>query len=138
MRFSKVQLNDAEGSILAHGVRAGGRLLKKGRVLGKADLEQLSQAGILSITVATLESDDVPEDVAAARIAGSLAGNGTRVGAAFTGRSNLYAATSGLMVFDPETIHAMNEIDESITIATLSLLAPVNSGEMIATVKIIP
>ena len=138
MLFSNVPPAEAEGCILVHGLRAGGRLLKKGRVLGKTDVQHLLDAGVRSITVARLESDDVPEDAAAARIAEALAGDGTRVGAAFTGRSSLYAASSGLMVFDPQAIDAINSVHESITLATLAPFAPVNPGEMIATVKIIP
>jgi molybdenum cofactor cytidylyltransferase len=138
MRFFNLPPAEAEGCILVHSLRAGGRLLKKGRVLGKGDVQQLLDAGISSIAVARLEAGDVPEDAAAARIASALAGGGARVGAAFTGRSNLYAANSGIVVFDPETIDAINGIDESITVATLPPFASVNPGEMIATVKIIP
>ncbi len=138
MLFSSVPPDKAEGCILVHGLRAGGRLLKKGRALTKTDIRQIFDAGIRSITVARLEDDDVPEDAAAARIAAVLAGEGARVGAAFTGRSNLYAENSGLVVFDPETIDAINGIHESITLATLPPFAAVNPGEMIATVKIIP
>ena len=138
MRFCSVSLTDAEGCVLAHSLRAGSRLLKKGRVLAGSDLEQLSAAGILEVVVARLEPDDVPEDAASAKIAAAISGEGVRVGAAFTGRSNLYADKSGLVVFESSKIDALNAVDESITVATLPPYAPVNPGEMIATVKIIP
>ena len=121
-----------------HSLRAGGRLLKKGRVLAPADIEEIRGAGITSITIARLEPDDIAEDEAAARIALALAAEGARVGAAFTGRSNLYATVSGVMNFDASTIDLINGIDESITLATLAPFATVRPGEMIATVKIIP
>ena len=138
MLFITVPPAEAEGCILVHSLRAGGRLLKKGRVLGKSDVQQLIDAAIAGVTVVRLEPEDVPEDEAAARIANSLAGEGSRVGAAFTGRSNLYALSSGIVVFDPAKIDAINTIDEAITVATLSPSAAVHPGEMIATVKIIP
>jgi len=138
MLFLTVPPIEAEGCILVHSLRAGGRLLKKGRVLGKSDVQQLIDAAIPGVTVARLEPDDVPEDQAAALIANSLAGVGARVGAAFTGRSNLYAVSAGIVVFDPAKIDAINAIDEAITVATLAPSAAVRPDEMIATVKIIP
>lgn len=138
MLFAAVSPADAEGCVLVHSLRAGGRLLKKGRVLAPADIAEIHGAGITSITVARLEPDDIAEDEAAGRIALALAADGARAGAAFTGRSNLYATVSGLMSFDATVIDQINGIDESITLATLAPFAPVRSGEMIATVKIIP
>jgi len=44
MRFATLPLGEAEGAILVHGVRAGGRLFKKGRVLTPADLAQLGRS----------------------------------------------------------------------------------------------
>src|SRR5437764_1453463 len=69
MLFLTVPPVEAEGCILVHSLRAGGRLLKKGRALGKSDVQQLTDAAITSVTVARLQPDDVPEDEAAARIA---------------------------------------------------------------------
>jgi molybdenum cofactor cytidylyltransferase len=57
---------------------------------------------------------------------------------AFTGRANLFAETAGVLVVDKEAIDRLNEVDESITFATLPAYKPVVAGEMIATVKIIP
>ena len=101
MIFAELPIADAEGAILAHSVRAAGRLLKKGRVLGHADMAALQEAGIARVTVARLEPGDVAEDEAAARIAGALKGENVRAGAAFTGRANLYAEADGLVVFEP-------------------------------------
>ena len=121
-----------------HSLRTGGRLFKKGRILSKADLEALENTGVVSVIAARLETGDVPEDIAATRIAEAFAGPGTRLSAAFTGRTNLYAAQAGLVVFDPAVVDAVNSIDESVTLATLSPYAAVSPGEMLATIKIIP
>jgi molybdenum cofactor cytidylyltransferase len=138
MQFGVFPLAEIEGAILVHSVRAGGRLIKKGRVLMPADIAQLREAGISQVTVARFEPGDVSEDVAATSIAQALLGEGIRLGAAFTGRVNLYAERSGLVLLDARRIEALNLIDESITVATLSPFAVVGSGEMVATVKIIP
>lgn len=138
MRFGIFPLAQAEGAILVHSLRAGGRLFKKGRLLGKAELDALAAAGIAQVTAARLEPGDVPEDVAATRVAAALARDGIRLSAPFTGRTNLYALSSGLVVLNPAGIDAVNLIDESVTVATLAPHAVVAPGEMVATVKVIP
>jgi molybdenum cofactor cytidylyltransferase len=138
MQFETVPLNAAEGAILAHGVRVNGKLLRKGRVLSAQDLAAFAQAGLAEVTVARLGKDDVAEDEAAARIAARLTGEAVRAGAPFTGRSNLYATTDGLTVIDSARVHAVNAVHEAITVATLAPLVPVTTGQMLATVKIIP
>src|SRR5262245_6757852 len=137
MRFGSFPLGETEGAILAHSLRAGGRLIKKGRALTRADIAQLREAGISEVTVARLEAGDVPEDIAATRVARALGGDGLRMGAAFTGRVNLYAEKAGLVVVDGDRMNALNLIDESITVATLAPFASVAPGEMVATVKVI-
>jgi molybdenum cofactor cytidylyltransferase len=138
MKFGSVAVADAEGGILTHAVRTGEQLFKKGRVLTADDIAALKSAGIEQLVAARPETDDVPEDEAAARIARKLGGEGVRLGPAFTGRSNLYATVNGLAVLDPECIDAINAVDESITLATLPRFEHVRARQMVATVKIIP
>jgi len=138
MRFGPEPAAGAAGGILGHGVTAGALRLRKGRVLSDEDVRALQTAGISEIHVARLEAGDVAEDLAASRIASAACGPGARVAAAFTGRANIYADAAGLMVIDPDRIDQINLIDEAITIATLPALEPVEPGQMLATVKIIP
>jgi molybdenum cofactor cytidylyltransferase len=138
MLFEDIATGAAEGAILVHSLRAGGRLFKKGRVLTAADAATLAGAGIASVTVARLEPGDVAEDKAAARLAEALAGDQVRVGAAFTGRANLYARAAGLVLFDAAAIEDINLIDEAVTVATLPQHVMVAPDDMVATVKIIP
>src|SRR5260221_3649742 len=119
MRFATLPIGEAQGAILVHGLRVGSRMFKKGRVLSQADVGALGEAGIAEVTAVKLEAGDVPEDVAATRIARALAGDGMRGGAAFTGRANLYARTSGLVVLDSGVIHKIKLIDEFGTVAKL-------------------
>jgi molybdenum cofactor cytidylyltransferase len=138
MKFGPVPVSEAGGAIAVHSIRANGFVLKKGVLIGPQEIAGLKAAGLENIIVARLEGDDVPEDIAAAEIAAATAGDGVRVDRAFTGRCNLFAVSAGVLVLDAAAIDALNQIDESITFATLPAFKPVVEGEMIATVKIIP
>jgi molybdenum cofactor cytidylyltransferase len=138
VKFGPVPLNQAEGGIAVHSIRKGGLVLKKGTRIGKAEIAALEAAGIPELTVARLEPDDIPEDIAAGEIAAAIAGEGVHVERAFTGRSNLFAESAGVLVVDRAAVDALNRVDPSITLATLPAFAPVVAGKMIATVKIIP
>lgn len=138
MKFGEIPLHAAEGAVLVHTTRAGELTLKKGRVLRPADLAALRQAGLATVIAATLEPDDIPEDAAAGRLALAVAGPGTRLEPAKTGRCNVHALHAGLLLVDTAEITRINQIDESITIATVAADLPVRSGDMVATIKIIP
>jgi molybdenum cofactor cytidylyltransferase len=138
MRFGAVPVGEAEGALAVHSVRLPDGLIRKGTVLGSAEIERLRQAGIGDIVVAVFEPGDVPEDEAARRLAEAVAGEGVRVDRAFTGRSNLFAEHEGLLVVDREAVDRVNGVDEAITVASLPAFKPVAEGEMIGTVKIIP
>lgn len=138
MQFGLVPIMDALGTILAHGVRAGEIRFKKGRVLTAADLAELAKASVNEVMVARLDADDVPEDLAATRIGSACSGMDVRLGAAFTGRVNLYAIADGVVTISADAVDALNTLHESITVATLSPFSRVAKGQMLATIKIIP
>jgi len=136
--FQRVAVGEAEGGILAHSRKAGGKTFKKGRVLTAADVAALVAEGVAEVTVVRLAMGDVPEDEAATRIAAACAGDGTERQAAFTGRANLYAAVDGVLAIDRRRLDDLNELHEAVTVATLPPYDVVRAGDMIATVKIIP
>ncbi|HEX4410080.1 MAG TPA: molybdopterin-binding/glycosyltransferase family 2 protein [Xanthobacteraceae bacterium] len=138
MKFGAVAPKAALGSTAVHTIRQGAVVLKKGTLIGPAEVTALDAAGIKEIVVAQLEPGDVSEDVAAADIAKAVAGKGVHVDRAFTGRANLFAQNAGILVVDKDAIDRLNRVDEAITFATLQAYKPVVAGEMIATVKIIP
>ena len=138
MKFGAVAPKNAVGATAVHTIRQGSVVLKKGTLIGPAEVAALEGAGIKEIVVARLEADDVSEDVAAADIAKAVAGQGVHVDRAFTGRANLFAQSAGVLVVDKDAVDRLNRVDEAITFATLSAYKPVVAGEMIATVKIIP
>src|SRR5438309_372597 len=138
MKFGPASPTDAIGGVTVHTYRQGPLDLKKGTTIGPAEVEALTRARVKEIVVVRLEDGDVSEDVAAARIAQAVAGDGVNVERAFTGRANLFAGRAGVLVVERAAVDRINAIDEAITLATLSAFKPVVEGEMIATVKLIP
>ena len=72
MKFGPVPLDEARGAIMAHSQRVGERMIRKGSVLDEAAVAALREAGREEVIVARLEPGDVPEDIAADRLAQPL------------------------------------------------------------------
>jgi molybdenum cofactor cytidylyltransferase len=138
MIFGPTPLEEARGAVLAHTVRLPGKVLKKGTVLDEAALATLKEAGRRDVIAARLEAGDVPEDEAADRIANALMAPLVARSRASTGRVNLFAESAGLFGVDATLIDRINQVDESITVATLPNRSVVATKEMLATIKIIP
>lgn len=138
MTFGEEAVAEAVGAILAHSTRAGGRVLKKGRVLTREDVAALAAAGIARVTVARLETGDVGEDEAADRVADACLGPLVARSRAATGRVNFSAETAGLLLLDTARIDTLNRLDEAVTLATLPPFSVVQPRDLVATVKIIP
>jgi molybdenum cofactor cytidylyltransferase len=113
-------------------------VVKKGTLVTSEIALRLEQVGVQTLIAARFEPGDIAEDEAAFRLAHALAGNNVAVEAPFTGRSNLYAESAGVLLIDADAIHGLNAVDEAMTAATLSAYKPVVAGEMVGTVKIIP
>jgi molybdenum cofactor cytidylyltransferase len=138
MRFGEIAIAEAEGAILAHSLKLGTTVLKKGRVLSAEDLRVIADAGLARITVARLDPGDIGENEAALLLAKVAAGSGVTVAEPFTGRANLHAEARGLLVFDRARLDRFNLVDEAVTLGTLPQYSIVEPRQMVATVKIIP
>ena len=138
MKFGPVPLAEARGAILAHSHRLEGRMLRKGAVLDEPALDALRAAGLSDIIAARLEPGDVPEDIAADRLATKLLSPRLTRTRAATGRVNLAAETAGVLLVDGAKIDRLNGVDEALTIGTLPDGAVVAKRDLVATVKIIP
>ena len=138
MKFGPASPREAIGGVTVHTLRQGSLVLKKGSTIGPAEVAALEQGGIKEIVVVRLEEGDVSEDVAAASIAQAVTGEGINAERAFTGRANLFAARTGVLMIDRAAVDRINGVDEAITLATLPAFKPVVEGEMVATVKLIP
>jgi molybdenum cofactor cytidylyltransferase len=113
-------------------------VLKKGTVLDEAALAALKEAGRRDVIAARLEAGDVPEDEAADRVANVLMAPLVARSRASTGRVNLLAESAGLLGVDVALVDRINQVDESVTIATLPNNSVVGAKEMLATIKVIP
>ena len=138
MRFGETPLSEAEGAIMAHTLKLGSTVLKKGRLLSAQDVALLAEAGLDRIVAARLDPGDLREDAAADRIAAVVAGDNVATAPAGTGRANLFAEAKGLLVFDRDRLDRINLVDEAVTLGTLPQFAVVEPRQMVATVKIIP
>lgn len=142
MKFGAIPVEEAEGTILAHSLNINGVHLRKGRVLGAADIVAMTKSAVHDVTVAIVEPDDLGEDQAAEALAKSLVPDpdaaSLQISDPFTGRVNIYAETSGLVRIDEATITRFNAISPSITVATVRNMTRVSARSLIATVKIIP
>jgi len=138
MKFGPVPLDEARGAIMAHSQRVGDRMIRKGSVLDEGAIVALRDAGRSEVIVARLEPGDVPEDIAADRLATPLVSPLLARTRAATGRVNLAAEVPGLLRLDTAMINRLNTIDESLTIGTLPDYAVVAPKDLVATVKIIP
>ncbi|AZN99482.1 4-diphosphocytidyl-2C-methyl-D-erythritol kinase [Mesorhizobium sp. M9A.F.Ca.ET.002.03.1.2] len=138
MKFGSIPIDTAEGAVLAHATTAGERRFRKAHRLSADDVSLLKAAGISEVVAAVLAADDLGEDAAAEKIAESMIHRNIEAKPAATGRVNLHAQAAGIFTVDAAMIDAINAVDPTITIATLAQHAPVEKGQMVATVKIIP
>ena len=139
MKFGPVPTDKAVGTTLAHTLRAGHRVIKKGRILDAGGSGDAASSRVLR---AHRRADPAGRPrrgfPAAAAVANAIAGVNVRVEDSATGRANLFAETAGLVMIDAARVHALNARNEAITCATLVPFAPVRRGDMVATVKLIP
>ncbi len=139
MKFGTLPINQSKGGILAHSLRLeNGKRIRKGALIDEVVIGQLMKSGIETVTVAMSEEGDVLEDEAATLIAKQLGSSNLAIEDASTGRVNIFAASNGVFCANSSIVNAINAVDPSITIATLSNYAPVNKGRLVATIKIIP
>jgi molybdenum cofactor cytidylyltransferase len=138
MKFGPLRVEDAEGAMLAHATAAGNRRFRKAHRLTAEDIAFLKSAGILEVVAAVLSPDDLDENAAAAMIAGGMRFRTVEAKPASTGRVNLHASAAGVFTVDKATVDRLNAIDPAITLATVAEFKPVEKGDMVATVKIIP
>ncbi|MGH7086262.1 MAG: 4-diphosphocytidyl-2C-methyl-D-erythritol kinase, partial [Acetobacteraceae bacterium] len=138
MIFESLPLAEARGAIMGHSLRLPGRMIRKGSILDAEAIAALAEAGHKDVVVARLEAGEVPEDMAADRLANALLAPLIGRSRAATGRVTFLAEVPGLLRVAAATVERMNLLDEALTFATLPDYAVVAPKEMVATIKIIP
>lgn len=139
-----VKVEDAIGMSLSHDmtqidVKTGykGARFKKGQTLKEEDIPVLKSMGKETISVLELEEGDVHEDDAASRLASRLAGEGIDAEKPEEGKASLSALWNGLLVYDEESIHSIND-DPDWVVATVANKVLVRKDERVAGIRIIP
>jgi molybdenum cofactor cytidylyltransferase len=138
MKYDRFDLSEAEGIVLAHTIRLSAGSLSKGHVISADDITRLRLEDTASVLGVRLDAGDMLEDEAAQAIADAMAPANLRISRAATGRVNIYSRVDGLFVADKAVVDALNRVDPAITLACLADHVAVRSGDMVATVKIIP
>ncbi|MCG8350026.1 MAG: molybdopterin-binding protein [Chloroflexales bacterium] len=139
MHLYMLPIEETVGHILCHNLAdtAGRKAFAKGHIVKRTDLPRLRELGLCEIRVAILDPNDVYEDEAAQRLATAIAGTGSAPTKAHTGRVNLRASCNGPLVIDEAALLAINDLD-GLTVATLRHHTMVRTGQIVATIKVIP
>ncbi len=138
MKFGPIPVDEAQGAILAHTQRLGERTLRKGNLIDDAAVSALRGLGQTEVVAARLEPGEVPEDVAADRLAEPLVSPLLSRTRAATGRVNLAADVPGLLRVNADKVNRINLVDEALTLGTLADMSVVGARDLVATVKVIP
>jgi molybdenum cofactor cytidylyltransferase len=138
MKFGEFAIAAAEGAVLAHSVKLPDGSLPKGHLLRSEDIARLQNAEVSRVIGARIDAGDFTEDDAARRLAKAVAPDHLRFSEPATGRVNVYSTVEGLFIADKDAVDRLNRVDPAITLACLADHVPVRSGDMVATLKIIP
>ncbi|MEL0223856.1 MAG: hypothetical protein VXA12_06360, partial [Gammaproteobacteria bacterium] len=126
------------GCVLTHSIKLPGKVFKKGLILSQELVSELTDYRLETITVLAPSTTDCHEDLAAQQITERLKLLDLIPKKGIGGRINLVAGSAGLFCFEEDKVHALNRVSESITIATLPDKTPVKTGQLVATLKVIP
>ena len=138
MQLKNFSVDQSPGAILVHNlIGADGRkIFSKGHLVRAEDAEKLRALGLQTVYAAILAADDVREDVAAARLARAVAGDGVEASKPSGGRVNLYGTSSGFLRVDLQKLKRINEL-RGVTLATISNYSLGAPKKMLATLKTI-
>lgn len=131
------------GLILGHDVTKivpgefKGAAFRKGHKIRAEDVPELLDMGKEHIYVYEPGAGEVHEDEAALRLATVLAGNGLRLAGPKEGRVNLVADRKGLLRVYRQIVDLVNYQGDTV-VATLHDAQPVEEGEVVAGVRVIP
>ena len=144
MKVKIIEVENAVGTPLSHDLtlidtESGykGARVKKGHVVAQDEVALLKRMGREHLSILELEDDEVHEDDAALRLAALLKGPFFSVTNPSEGKCSLIAEGNGLLSFDEESVHKINEENEWV-FATLPNTIPVMKGEAVAAWRVGP
>jgi hypothetical protein len=144
MKMTSITLEEAVGRPLAHDLtkidaknHTKGARFKKGQIITEADLPILREMGRESLSILELAADEMHEDDAAEALCRALLGENCSAGLPEEGRVTIKSDCRGLLSYDPESVHRINE-DPDWVLSTIAPHRQVNGGQPIAGFRIRP
>jgi hypothetical protein len=122
--------------VITEDVTLGGRRIRKGHRVQADDMSLLADLD-RAVHAVILESGDVHEDDAGARLASAVAGPGLAIRGPSFSRYNLVANTKGLLRVDADALLRLNRLP-GVAIFTLEDRIPVVPGKIVTGVKVTP
>lgn len=144
MKIRTINTNDAVGTSLSHDLTLidpsqgyKGARFKKGHIVTSSDIQLLKKMGREHLSILELDPGEIHEDDAALRLGYRLETVDFSITGPSEGKCSLIAEKNGLLVYEEESIHRINE-DELWIFSTLPNKIPVNKGETVAAWRIAP
>jgi hypothetical protein len=144
MKMTFITLEEAVGRPLAHDLtkidaknHTKGARFKKGQIITEADLPVLREMGKENLSILELAADEMHEDDAAEALCRALLGENCSAGAPEEGRITIKSDCHGLLSYDTESVHRINE-DPDWVLSTIAPHRQVSKGQPIAGFRIRP
>ena len=144
MKMTQITLEEAIGKPLAHDLtqidakkKTKGARFKKGQIITEADLPVLRSMGKEHLSIFDPEPNEVHEDDAAEAICAVLKGDNCIASQPEEGRITLFADCDGLLMYDSQRVHKVNE-DPDWVLATTPPHRQVLKGQPVAGFRIRP
>src|SRR5579859_2619387 len=112
-------------------------LVRKGHLLGAADVLDLLRRNVPELHLAVPEPGDLPEDEAVQRLGAAVAGPGVKVGPAQYGQLTLACDERGMLRLHAATLERVNEQD-GVLLLTAEADRPIETDTPVGVVKCAP
>ena len=140
--MKKVKVQDAVGLTLCHDITAmrdgfKGAAFKRGHVIEEGDVEKLLDLGKRTVFIWEENAGEIHEEDAARRMAAMAQVEGCHYTEPSEGKVLLMADTRGMFRVDTALLNQVNSIGD-LTISTLPDHFPVEAGDRLASMRIVP
>ena len=140
--MKKIKIQDAVGMELCHDITEmnadfKGAAFKRGHILQQCDIEHMLRIGKEHIYVWEEQAGEIHEDDCARRLAAMAPVSGAHYTEPAEGKVLLFADQRGMFRVNRELLHQINAIGD-ITICTLPDHYPVEAGDRLASMRIVP
>ena len=138
MKLIKQDIDRCIGTLIPHSFNVGEKRFKKGTLIDENILLTLKSVSVSTLLVGILEAGDVLENEAVNTISQALVSEHTTLSVHHGGKCTLRAKSAGILTLQENEINQLNQIHDSITIATRPAYHFCHQGAKVAVIKIIP